>query len=57
MDEELIKNEILEGLLQVDSTFSITDFFATYDKETRALSVSFVAQNEKEEIKVVTDYA
>ena len=57
MNEELIKSELLQGLLQVDSSFSITEFFADFDEKTRKLSISFTAQtNDGKEIKVVTEY-
>ena len=58
MNEELIKSELLQGLLQVDSSFSITEFFADFDEKTRKLSISFTGQtNDGEEIKVVNEYA
>ena len=58
MDNDIIKNEILQGLLQVDSSFVITDFFTKYDSATRQLSVSFVARkSDGEEISEVISYA
>ena len=58
MDEDIIRNEILQGLLQVDSSFVITDFFSDIDKTTRKLSVSFVAQTDKGEmVSEVISYA
>ena len=58
MDNDIIKNEILQGLLQVDSSFVITDFFSEFDSTTRKLSVSFVAQTDKgETVSEVLSYA
>lgn len=58
MDKELIKSELLQGLLQVDSSFSITEFFADFDAETRKLSITLTAQKDDgEEVKVVKEYA
>lgn len=49
MDNDILRNEIMQGLLQVDSSFVISDFYSEFDKETRKLSVSFVAHTEKGE--------
>lgn len=58
IDEELIRREILDGLQQVDDTFFITDFFMTYNNETRQLNISFVAQTSKgETVSEVINYA
>lgn len=58
IDEETIKNEILQGLLQVDSSFVITEFSIIHDKSTRHLSVSFIAQKGNgETISEVINYA
>lgn len=58
MDEDIIRNEILQGLLQVDSSFVITDFFSEFDSKTRKLSVSFVAQKDNgETVSEVISYA
>lgn len=46
IDEETIKNEILEGLLQIDSSFILSDFSMSLDENTRGLTVSFKATNE-----------
>lgn len=45
-EDEIIKNEILDGLLQVDETFSIDQFAVEFDSESRKLKVSFTASNE-----------
>ncbi len=47
--EEIIKNEILQGLLQVDSSFVLTKFSFEFDKVQRKLKVEFAAQNEEGE--------
>lgn len=58
MDEDVIRSEILQGLLQVDDTFVITEFVADHDKPTRHLTVSFKAQNAKgETVSEVISYA
>lgn len=46
-NDEIIKNEILQGLLQVDSSFFIDSFSCEVDKETRKLKVQFTAKNDK----------
>lgn len=57
MNEELIKNEIQNGLLQIDSTFTITDFFLDFNAQTRKLECSFVAKTENgEQISEVLNY-
>lgn len=48
--DEVIKNEISQGLLQVDSSFIITDCKINLEKATRKLSVSFTARNDNGEI-------
>ena len=58
MNEDLIKSEILQGLMQVDSSLFITDFSTYYDRENRSLFVSFAAQNDNgETIEGVKNYA
>ena len=55
---DLVKSEILKGLLQVDSSFFITSFSATLDKKTRMLKVSFTAETDSgEKVSEVIDYA
>lgn len=45
IDEEKIKNEVLQGLLQVDSSFFITEFGMSLDNVARKLEVTFTARN------------
>jgi hypothetical protein len=45
-NEEIIKNEILQGLLQVDDTFVINDFSCELDREKRKLKIFFSASTE-----------
>lgn len=47
--EETIKNEILQGLSQVDSSFYLTHFSFEFNKLQRKLRVEFAAQNEEGE--------
>lgn len=57
-EQDAIKNEILKGLKQVDSSFFITSFSASLDKNTRNLKVKFTAETENgDEISEVIDYA
>lgn len=44
-NSDVIRNEIEEGLSQVDSSFFIINFLAEPDKSNRMLNVSFSAQN------------
>lgn len=46
-NEELIRNEILQGLLQVDSSFYIDTF--SYEVVGRKLKINFVAKNSNDE--------
>ena len=56
-EQDAIKNEILKGLLQVDSSFFITSFSASLDKTTRKLKVEFTAETDSgEKISEVIDY-
>lgn len=48
-NEELARYEVEKGLLQVDSTFTITDFSYEVDRATRKASIKFKAQNENGE--------
>jgi len=43
---DVIKNEIENGLLQIDRSFFITYFSVTHDKEKRNLKVSFQAKTD-----------
>ena len=57
IDEEIVKSEILEGLLQVDNSFILTDFSMSLDDNTRKLKVSFKATNaDGETIETSTDF-
>ena len=57
-NEEIIKHEILKGLQQVDSTFSIIEFSTVLDDTTRKLLITFTAQNSSgEKISEVVSYA
>lgn len=46
VDEDVIKSEIEEGLSQIDSSFSITEFSYEFDSDKRKLKVSFSATND-----------
>lgn len=55
MDESVIRNEIEQGIAQVDSTLTISDFALDLDKENRILKVGFTAKkptNETVEVNV-----
>lgn len=49
MDENVIKSEIEQGVAQVDSSLTITDFSCNIDKEKRILNVFFTAKNANNE--------
>lgn len=49
MDENVIRAEIEQGLAQVDSTLTITDFSCLYDAVTRTITVHFTAKSESGE--------
>lgn len=58
MNEDVIRNEILQGLRQVDETFTFSDFYIDFDKSTRKLKVSFSASTESgETVSEVLNYA
>ena len=46
-DMDIIRDEVLSGLIQVDSTFCLTSF--EYEIVNRTLTVKFVARNAKGE--------
>jgi hypothetical protein len=48
-NEELARYEIERGLLQVDSTFTITEFAYEVDRATRTAKITFKAQTENGE--------
>ena len=50
MDENVIKNEIEQGIAQVDSSLTISEFGCDFDKSTRKLIVSFTARNSNDEM-------
>lgn len=43
--EELARNEIAQGLLQVDSSFFIDEFMYVFDSINRRTTIQFVAKN------------
>lgn len=45
VDEEMMKNEVFQGLLQVDNSFALTKFSTELDKETRKVVIHFTAVN------------
>ena len=49
MDENVIRNEIEQGIAQVDSTLTISDFACVFDKESRKLKVGFTARKPNDE--------
>lgn len=53
MDE--IRSEIEQGIAQVDSSLTITEFVCDCDKETRKLSVFFSAKNQNGETVEVSN--
>lgn len=50
---DIIKNEILQGLLQVDSSFVLDEI--SCEKENRQLTVNFTAHNDDGENVEVSD--
>lgn len=46
VDEDIIKTEIEDGLLQIDDSFSFTGFCYEFDTDKRKLSISFSAVND-----------
>lgn len=56
-EQDAIKSEIYNGLLQVDNAFFISSFEASLDKSTRNLKVKFKAETGNgEEISEVIDF-
>ena len=45
LDEEMMKNEVFQGLLQVDKSFALTKFSTKQDKENRKVIIHFTAVN------------
>lgn len=57
VEDDNVKSEILDGLLQIDDTFVITDFSTERNAETRKLDVKFTASTADEEtVTVDTSY-
>lgn len=44
-DDEIIRNEIIQGLQQVDSSFVLETFNCDFDRKNRKLTISFKAKN------------
>ena len=49
MDENAIRNEIEQGVAQVDPTLTISDFACYFDKENRKIKVGFSAKKQTDE--------
>lgn len=45
-DDEVIKNELEQGIMQVDSSFVITSLTSNFDSKSRTLNITFQAENE-----------
>ena len=57
VEDDTVKSEILDGLLQIDNTFVITDFSTERNAETRKLDVKFTASTADEKtVTVDTSY-
>lgn len=57
VEDDTVKSEILDGLMQIDQTFAITDFSTERNAETRKLDVKFTASTADEEtVTVDTSY-
>lgn len=57
IDEEIVKSELLDGLIQIDPTFVLTDFRMDVDPVTREMTVSFKAETaDGQSVSVRTDY-
>ena len=54
MDENVIRNEIEQGIAQVDPNLSISGFSCVHDEEKRKLTVSFTAQSGDDETMEVS---
>lgn len=50
VDEEIVKSEILDGLMQINSSFIITEFEMSTDSATRKLTVKFKAETAEGEV-------
>ena len=49
-DDEIIRNEILQGLQQVDSSFVLEMFTCDFDNKNRKLTISFTAKNSSDNV-------
>lgn len=57
VDDDIVKSELLDGLLQIDNTFAITDFDTERNVETRKLDVKFTATTaDQKKVTVDTSY-
>lgn len=55
--DDIIKNEILQGLLQIDESFVLDSFSCEIDKINRKLVISFTARNgDGETVAATVDY-
>ena len=53
-DDEIIRNEILQGLQQVDSSFVLETFNCDFNSKHRKLTISFTAKNSTGEVVEVS---
>lgn len=57
VEDDTVKSELLDGLMQINDTFAITDFSTERNAETRKLDVKFTASTADEEtVTVDTSY-
>lgn len=57
VEDDTVKSEILDGLMQIEQSFAITDFSTERNAETRKLDVKFTATTADEEtVTVDTSY-
>lgn len=49
LDENIVRNEIEQGVEQVDSALTIDEFHCEFDARTRGLAVAFTATTEDDE--------
>ena len=49
-DENIIRNEIIQGLQQVDSSFVLEMFTYDFDSKNRKLTISFTAKNSSDDV-------
>lgn len=53
-DENIIRNEITQGLQQVDSSFVLETFTCEFDNKNRKLTISFTAKNSSDNVVSVS---